>query len=295
MRVTQTMLSNNMLRNISKSYENMGKYQDQLSTGKKINRPSDDPVIAIKGMRYRTNLTEVEQYQRNISEVYNWMETSDAAMDKMSQAMHRVRELTVQASSGTNDIDEKKSIALEIDQLKQHIESIANTKVGNKYIFNGTDTTTQPIDLANGRNVPTDPSNPVLIELSKGVKLNTNVDGVKLFKGDNTNDIFTELDNLVKDLNSNSTDIGKYLTLLDSHASNITASRADLGARYNRVELIDDRLSEQEMIANRIISDNEDADIEKVITNLKIQETVHRAALGVGARIVQPSLLDFLR
>lgn len=292
MRVTQTMLTNNMLRNLSNSYERLGKYQDQLNTQKKITKPSDDPVVAIKGMRYRTDLAEIEQYQRNLSEAYTWMESADDAMDKMTQALHRVRELTVQASTGSNGQDEKANIAVEIEQLKEHIGDIVNTKVGNKFIFNGTNTTETPVDLAVNK-IPTT-SNDVLLEVSKGVHMNVNVKSTDLLKGNNTNDIFTELDNLVSDLNSDG-DIGKYLDSLDSHLSNVVANRADLGARYNRIELIDDRLGSQEVIATKIISENEDAEMEKVIINLTTAEAVHRAALGVGAKIMQPTLMDFLR
>jgi flagellar hook-associated protein 3 FlgL len=82
---------------------------------------------------------------------------------------------------------------------------------------------------------------------------------------------------------------------LDKTMDNLSAERSELGARYNRLEMIDDRIGQQEVMANRVLSDNEDADIERVITDLKTQESVHRAALGVGARILQPTLLDFLR
>nr|WP_304216812.1 flagellar hook-associated protein FlgL [Fredinandcohnia onubensis] len=292
MRVTQSMLTNNMLRNLSNSYERLGKYQDQLNTQKKITKPSDDPVVAIKGMRYRTDLAEIEQYQRNLSEAYTWMESSDDAMDKMTQALHRVRELTVQASNGTNGADEKKNIAIEIEQLKEHIATVANTKVGNKFIFNGTNTAEAPVDLATNK-IPSTSSD-VLLEISKGVQMNVNVKATDLLQGSNVNDIFTELDNLINDLNSNG-DVAKYLDILDDHNSNVVANRADLGARYNRVELIDDRLSSQEVIATKIISENEDAEMEKVIINLTTAEAVHRAALGVGAKIMQPTLMDFLR
>ena len=70
MRVTQSMLASNSLRNLSDSYLKMGKYQDQLSTGKKITKPSDDPVVAMKGMYYRSDLTSVDQYKRNLSELH---------------------------------------------------------------------------------------------------------------------------------------------------------------------------------------------------------------------------------
>jgi len=281
-----------MLRNLSSSYEKLGKFQDQLNTGKKITKPSDDPVIAIKGMRYRTDLTEVEQYKRNLSEAYTWMESADDAMDKMTQALQRVRELTVQASTGTNGPDEKKNIAIEIEQLKEHISTITNTKVGNKYIFNGTNTTEAPVDLS--ANVIPTVSNDVLLEVSKGVHMNVNVKSTDLLKGSNPNDIFTELDNLITDLNADG-DVGKYLGSLEGHLTNVVGTRADLGARYNRVELIDERLGSQEVIANKIISENEDADMEKVIINLTTSEALHRAALSAGSRIIQPTLLDFLR
>lgn len=97
MRVTQSMLTNNMLRNLSNSYNSLGKYMEQLSTGKKINRPSDDPVIAMKGMNYRTQVNQLEQYERNIGEVHNWMDNTDSALEKVQKGgLERLRELAVQ-------------------------------------------------------------------------------------------------------------------------------------------------------------------------------------------------------
>lgn len=312
MRVTQGMLSNNMLRNLSKSYESMGKYQEQLSTGKKINRPSDDPVVAMKGINYRSELNQIEQFQRNIGEVYNWMDNSDSALDKATKALQRVRELTVQASNGTYGDQSRESIAKEIEQISDHIKDIGNTKVNNKYLFNGTDTTTAPMDK---RQIVTDPStgtteetelpsnnSAVSIEVSKGIELKANVDGVRVFGEGNVDDdgrqLFDTLKELTQDLRNPEVDDSKlsdYIGSLDSHTNTIIDERADLGARMNRRDLVEDRLGTQEIIASRVLSDNEDAEMEKVITNLKTQESVHRAAMGVGARIIQPTLMDFLR
>jgi flagellar hook-associated protein 3 FlgL len=301
MRVTQSMLSNNMLRHISQSYESMAKTQEQLTTGKKISRPSDDPVVAMKGMTYRTNLTEVEQYKRNLSEAYNWMENSDAALDKATSVMQRIRELTVQASNGTYEESQKGMIGKEIEQLKEHLVSIANTQVAGKYIFNGNDTTTKPVDFSRpaGELPISDNSNPVKLELSQGIEVAVNVNPENVFsysEGPPESGLFGDINELMKALEGNSSEsIDGFLEKLDSNINNLVAERAELGARYNRVELIDARVSEQEVIANRILSDNEDADIERVITDLKMQESLHRAALGVGSRIMQPTLMDFLR
>lgn len=298
MRVTQSMLSSNMLRHVSQSYERMAKTQEQLSTGKKISRPSDDPVVAMKGMSYRTNLTEVEQYKRNLSEAYNWMENSDAALDKATSVMQRIRELTVQASNGTLEDSQRQIIAKEIGQLKEHMVSIANTQVAGKYIFNGNDTTAKPVDLTKTPSVSAN-GNPVKIELSKGIDIAINVNPKNVFtysSGTPETGLFGDINELEKVLNSsNPSNVSDFIAVLDKNINNLVSERAELGARYNRLELIDARISEQEVIANRILSDNEDADIERVITDLKMQETVQRAALGVGARIIQPSLMDFLR
>ncbi|RLQ96791.1 flagellar hook-associated protein FlgL [Falsibacillus albus] len=302
MRITQNMLSANMLKNLTNSYENMGKYQDQLATGKRINRPSDDPVVAMKGISYRNNLQEVEQFKRNFSEAYNWNENSDSSLDKATQALQRIRELTVQASNDTYDASQRDGIKQEITQLKEQLVQIANTKFGDKYLFNGTDTTEQPVDLTTTPPTVSTNNNPVKIELSKGVYIQVNADPSKVFTLDNSttppSGLFGDIDNLINKLsdpNSTGDDINAELGKLDGHLQNVTDARSELGARMNRIQLMENRVDEQEVIANKVMSDNEDADIEKVITNLKAEESVQRAALSVGARIIQPSLMDFLR
>ncbi len=291
MRVTQSMLANNSLRHLSKSYERMGIYQDQLATGKKINRPSDDPVVAMKGMYYRTNLTEIEQYKRNLSEAYAWIENSDSSMDHANTILHRVNELVIQGKNGTNSPDDRKAIAREIEQLKQDMKNVANTQVAGKYIFNGININEAPVSGDTAMTVAQNVQ-PFEVEVSKGVRLKTNIDPSNVF----SQELFTTLQQIQEGFDTdNITNMDDLLKKLSGHQDSLSAERSELGARYNRLELIESRIDGQTVIASKIMSDNEDADIEKVITDLKIQETVHRAALGVGARIIQPSLLDFLR
>ncbi|MFS0674203.1 flagellar hook-associated protein FlgL [Ornithinibacillus sp. 179-J 7C1 HS] len=294
MRVTQSMLSNNMLRNLSKSYANMGKYMDQLNTGKKINRPSDDPVVAVKGMDYRSQLLQVEQYQRNTNEVHNWMDNSDDALDQATKALQRMRELAVQASNDTYDDAERKHIKAEVEQLKEHLIDIANTNVNGKYIFNGSDTDKMPIE--DPTNITLD-ENPVNIEVSSGIMIQANVNANEIFG----NEAFEKIDKLILALGGgengeiNEADIEASIEDIDSNIDNILNARADLGARMNRLDLIENRLSSQKISATQMMSKNEDVDYEEAITKLITQESIHRAALSTGSRIIQPSLIDFLR
>lgn len=375
MRVTQTMLANNSLRHMSNSYQNLGKIMDQLATGKKINRASQDPVVAMNGMRYRTQVTEVDQFKRNLGEVYNWMDTADSTLDSVTQSLHRIRELTVQASNDTYEGTQRANISKEIGQLREHLVALGNTKANNKYIFNGTNTTTAPIDpekmdvgtdnvdfIANKGNFEVsydgelykfDENNvdgntylsstgktieivgetithqytvqdesgadkaktetlkatqvvvsykdavstngqDVEIEVLKGVNIAVNVDPGKVFSNDFFGDL-ARLENTLTDSNSKSEDITKFLDNISTQMNKVVNERAELGARYNRVEMIEGRIMEQEVIAKKIMANNEDADMEKVIIDLKSQESVHRAALAAGARLIQPTLMDFLR
>lgn len=293
MRVTQSMLAANSLRNLSKSYEKMGTYQDQLATGKKISRPSEDPVVAMKGMHYRTNLTEVEQYQRNISEAYQWMENSEAGIEQGTQVLQRVRELVVQATNGTNSPEDLKAIGAEIKQLKEDLVGSANTQVAGNYIFNGTETKKAPVTLnADGTVTVLVDKSPFEVEVSKGVSLKANINSDNVF----SEDLFTVVGSIEKALTSgDASGLDGLLSDLDGKMDAMTAERAELGARYNRLELIEERVMKQEVVSTRILSENEDADLEKVIMSLTAQESLHRAALSVGARIMQPTLMDFLR
>ena len=296
MRVTQSMLSSNSLRNLSESYKKMGQYQDQLATGKKITKPSDDPVVAMKGMFYRSNLTEVEQYKRNLSELYLWMENSEAGIEHANNGLQRVRELVVQGKNGTMSPTDREAVAREIEQIKDDLVQVANTQVSGRYIFHGTDTENPTVPTGNPPTVAANLADPAIntykVEISRGVTLRANVNPANLFNQEFFNTV-QEIQTALE--NDSSADLDGLLGRLDDVMDNLSAERSELGARYNRLEMVDDRIAQQEVMAYRVLSDNEDADIERVITDMKTQESVHRAALGVGARILQPTLLDFLR
>lgn len=289
MRVTQSMLSNNMLRNLSNSYGKMGDLQRQVETGKKVNRPSDDPVVVMKGINYRTALGKVEQYERNIGEVSNWLDTSDSTLDKVNAALQRTNDLLIQASSDTTNDEDRDKIKAELKQLRQHVQDLSSTKIGEKYIFSGTKTTTAPFNKQTGA-YETDPAfeKSINIEIFDGISLQSNTTPLKTLQS--IDDMFAKLDNA-----TTSEDFSNSLSDLNTNSNDLLTIRADIGARQNRVELMEDRLSSQEIITTKQMSENEDVDYEKAITAMITQESIHRAALSVGARIIQPSLTDFLR
>lgn len=283
MRVTQSMLSSNMINNLSKSYSNLAKLQDQISTQKKFTRPSNDPVAAMMGMSYRSDLNNVQQFQRNIGEVNNWINSTDDALDQSVSILQRIRELIVEAGNGTLEGDQRKAVSEEIKQLRDQLGVIGDTQVGGKYIFNGSNTNEPPSKTGFS-------SGEVYLEIFSGIKMQVNTDVKNLFEDTNTT-----MQQLISSLENNENSIGDKLADIDKNIDAFLAARSVVGARQNRVEMMENRLASQEVFAQEILSNNEDVDIEKTITQFITQESVHQAALSIGSRIIQPSLVDFLR
>lgn len=331
MRVTQSMLSNNMLRNLSSSYNKMGKLQEQITTGKKVNRPSDNPVVAMKGMGYRMTVDKISQYKDNIGEVNNWLDSSDDALDGVGKALLRVQELTVDAANGTKTNDDRQKILAEIEQLREQIRDMANTKVGDKYLFSGTKTGSPLFgkddqgkvitiggnlieDYYTEGNQPTQPAPPapqlpfvpptIHDPANEGFGTDVNIevfDGIELQVNSNGYDLFGKLDYMMGRLitsvetNEGSMAISAHLDHITGSQDDLLTVRANIGARQNRADMMGNRLDAQEGSAIKQMSENEDIEYEKAITDMVTEEAIHRAALSVGARIIQPSLVDFLR
>ncbi|MED4209873.1 flagellar hook-associated protein FlgL [Priestia megaterium] len=293
MRVTQGMLAANSLKQISNSYNKLETLQNQLSTGKKITRPSDDPVVATKGMAYRSNLSEVNQYKRNLTEAQSWFDSSESGLEQVNSILQRTKELVVQGLNGTNESDDRQAIAREIEQLKLDYMQVGNTQVAGNYIFNGVNVGAPPISENESGVIESNINlDPFSVEVSKGIQLRVNIHPENIF-GQGAFDLMKNVQTAFEQNDVNS--LKDLSTQVDTRLSTLLAERSELGARSNRLELIENRLDSQEITATKMLSNNEDADIEKVITDLTVQESVHRAALGVGAQIIQPTLLDFLR
>jgi flagellar hook-associated protein 3 FlgL len=298
MRITQGMMTNNVLQNISGGYSKIADYQNQLASGKKITRPSQDPVVATMGIAYRTDVSHVEQYQKNVTNAYKWLDSSDDTLKQVDDVLNRVRELTNEASTDTYTADQRKAIGAEVDQLTQQLVSMGNTQVGGQYIFSGSDSANPLLTQAADGTVTinqTALNNPDFsVAVNDGIKMAINVNPNQVF----TSSLFSDLKDLKSALNGGSatgSDISNYLGKIDTHLDALSNAQADLGAKTNRIDMTKNRLDAQKTIATQVMSDNEDADYAETIVKLNQQQNVYNASLSVGAKIIQTSLVDFLR
>lgn len=294
MRVTNHMMIQNMLNDLYNNTSRMSKYQRQLSTGKKISRPSDDPVRVANSLRLRSKLSENEQYRSNVEDATSYLQLTDTALQNINSVYQRVRELAVRGASGSLSAEDQKAIADEITQLREQIGEEANTTYQGKYIFNGKKTQT-PVFKDNDLNSDSD-SSAIEYEIATGIDIPVNVTASE-FLGDDKNNIFKTMDDLVTALNNgDSLDISaKIIPQLDERMQLVSSKLSEVGARTNRLEMTNNRIDDLKTNFTDLLSQNEDADMAEVIMNLKTEESVYRASLSAGSQVIQPSLLDFLK
>jgi flagellar hook-associated protein 3 FlgL len=291
MRITQQMLSSNITSQLQQNLSRYEKANEQVSTGKKINTPSDDPIGVQKSLKLASQLADNEQYERNTDYALSWMETTDQALNSISNALQRANELGLQASNGTNSPEDQQTIGKEIEQLRAEIQDIANTKFDGKYIFNG-QKTDQPIQIAANGDL-TYNNQPLMQRMSSSNTIEMNVTG-EVFDG-NVN-LFKTLDQLSGALASGDQEgVSSALEQIETGKEQVLNSWTTLGAKQSRVEGMNQRLKEENLSLQTLVSKNDDVDFAEAIMKLKTEESVYQASLAASAKIIQPSLLDFLR
>ncbi|MHA0856226.1 flagellar hook-associated protein FlgL [Paenibacillus sp. CMAA1364] len=299
-RVTSSMMSSQLLTNLNRNNYSMNKMENQISTGRRINKPSDDPVGVTYALRYRSDLASNEQYQTSTDAAVGWLDTTDTNMSQATDVMQRVKELTVKASNGTLDESGLFAINQEIQELKSHIVDIGNTQIRGKYIFNGQKYDVPPYQLSgtvtNFADIDADTAE-VEYSISDEVTFRINTSGSEFFgsstEADNTFKLLDDLSAAV--LSGNFTNISGQLTKIESRMTKMLAAQTEVGARTNRVELVQNRLTDNNLNLTTLKSKTEDADIASLLIQATSAQTIYQAALKSSAQIMSTSLVDYMR
>jgi flagellar hook-associated protein 3 FlgL len=296
MRITNRMLVDNLLKNLTGNLERMSVYQEQLATGKQFSAPSDNPIGVARSLSLRAVLKDQEQYVKNTDDALAWLDTTDLALSNATGILQKARELAVSGANDTMTQEARDDLAIEVQELLEETINIGNSSYGGRYIFGGYMTTAQPFIAVGSPTTSVtyngDAGN-IAYEIDRGINVSVNIPGSDVFEG--AQNIFQSLIDLRDDLQAGnisnvSSDIGKFDAAMDQ----VLNQRATVGARMNRLEVSKDRISESTVRLTELLSQTEDVDMAEAILKLKSEENVYQSALAVGTRIIQPSLLDFL-
>ncbi|MDS1029508.1 flagellar hook-associated protein FlgL [Bacillota bacterium LX-D] len=297
MRVTNRMLSTNLLSNLNRNLNIMSKTQNQMSTGKKVSRPSDDPVAVTLIMGNHSTISEQERCMKNMEDGIDWLDATDSALGDITSVIQRVSELAVAGASDTNSTSSKEAIAKEIGQLSDQLFQIANTNYAGRYIFGGTYTNQTPFVKDSGEIEYQGNDESLNWEINTGITIAVNATGQDIFQVDSStgkSKLFQLLADIKTTLETESGDAGDYLDDIQEQLDNVLEQRAIVGAKGKRLEMAKEQMSEVNLNLTELNSKMEDIDIAEATMNYAMQEAVYKAALMTGTKILQPSLLDYL-
>ena len=301
-RVTQRAVSTTMLEGLQGNQAKLHRIQEQLSTGKQISRPSDSPVKTVETMQFRSELRRTEQYVRNTDDGLALLATADTALTGSLEMTRRVRDLTLQAINGSVNAVGREAIAAEIETIRDGLIGVANLRYLDRPVFGGTTAGTAAYTaptpgVAGSGGAYVGDAGVISRTVAAGTQVEVNMTGPEVF-GSGSTQLFDVLNNLSAVLRGPESGLGALdagVTQLDGATNRIISALGTIGARTNRMDTMLARTKDALVSLTNNLNEVESIDLPRTIVDLQMQEVAYKAALGATARVVQPSLLDFLR
>ena len=301
-RITNQMSAQMTLSGIETALDRLDTTQQELSTGKSINEPSDNPSGTALTLSLNTQLSDLNSYSSQVTDGTGWSQASTSALSDITNAVQRIQELTTEAANGTQTTADMQASAQEVNQLIDEIKQDANTQYNGQYVFSGTATSTQP--YASGSN-DSYAGNTGQVTRTIGpntaLAVNANLQSVlgtgQTVSGQPAGDglLLNTLRNVADDMQSgNSSAVNSEMSALTTNLNSLTGLSANVGAIQDRLQMASSRIETMQTSDTQVLSNTQDADMASTEISYSTQQAALTAALQAGASIVQQSLMNFL-
>ncbi|MBX9181145.1 MAG: hypothetical protein E6912_15490 [Paeniclostridium sordellii] len=310
MRITNSSMITNHMFDTQQTLERMDTLNRQLDTSKQINRVSDDPHKAIKIMNLNNELKFTEKYNQNVEETVGWMNNTDSTLQEVGDLLGEIKTNILKVGNGTYNDEEIKAIHAEMNEKIKELGECLNSSHGGRHMFSGTAVNEVPVVMEEKDGVVTLKVNSAVndkdlkAELSDGITVDYNVSAKEIFEKDGKNylDQINNLSKLMNDI-SNGKDVeankkellGTVKDDIDGLFNHTIDTRTTFGVRVNTAEKIKDFNDENILNMKSVLSSEQDVDHVKKFIELKSAELVYNASVQVGAKLIQPTVLDYLR
>lgn len=290
-RVTASSMTQTAMRHLQSNLSQLAKLQEQATSQRAFAVPSDDPAAAAAALGLHAEQRRNDQYARNIDDGLAWVTTADAAISSSTALLGRIRDLTVQgANDGAMDATSKEAIATEMEGIRDELLAQANTRYLGRSVFAGTsDAAAFDGDYAYSGST----DGQVTRRVSDTASVRVDTDGAAVF-GTGAGSVFALVDGIIADLRSG-TNVGPRLAEIDDRRTAMLSAQGAVGARQNQIERAKEAAVQNSVSLESRRAAVEDVDSVEVLVQLQAQELVYRSALAVNARVLQPSLMDFLQ
>lgn len=307
-RITNAGISAAAQRNLQTAMQRLATAQTKASSLEAISKPSDNPAGVATSMAVRAEARANAQYSRNVGDAQGWLATADTALASATTILNRVRYLTVQgANDGGLNASGKEAIAIELETLRDSLVDSANSKYAGRLVFAGTSDKGAAVELnrdAEGKVITEDGSVAQFLGAGGSVERRTGANTTIRVDTDATavfgpaeeggDDVFSLISNIIKDLRAG-TNISSRITQVDASMQQVRDAQTSVGVRHATVLAADSSLKDDAVALEGRRSAVEDIDLGTAILDLKTQEVAYQAALAASAKVLQPTLMDFLR
>lgn len=294
-RVTLLSMHRNVLGNTQRNLERVANLQEQLSSGKRLQIMSDDPISGRRALVSRIEEFEAGRYLSNIDKSLSFMSATDETMTEMIKLFDDAKAIAVQGSNATQDASSRAALAQSVDAQLDRLVDLVNTVHDGRFLFSGTASLTKPFEMNGDRDnvLYRGDLDTYQVEVGFSAKAVINQNGFQLWK--ESEDIFQTLVDLRDALNDNdASEVGDLISNVDEVASHITSLQGELGGRMQRLELSRNQLERAKLHLGEIISREEDVDVAETIMQMQSAQVALEAGLQTAAQVIQPSLVDFL-
>ncbi len=294
-RVTHFTVRNSTLANVQANLTKMSELQAQMSSGKKINLASDDPAGTADVLRLQGEQRVLDQYRRNADDGEAWLTTVGTALTTSLSSIRKARDLTVQGGDGALGDNSRIALAQEIEGIRDALLSQANTTYLGRPVFAGTAAAPAfaAADAATPYTFNGVAAGSVDRTVASGTTIRVDSTGSAVY-GDGADSVFAVLDGVIATLRAGG-DPTDQLDAIDGHIDNMLAEVSSVGARQNQIDSAQSQITDNALTATTRLSAIQDVDLAQIILDLGSQEVAYKGALGAAAKVLQPTLLDFLR
>lgn len=310
MRITNSSMIRSHMYDVQQGLQRMDNLNRQIDSQKQINRVSDDPHKAIKIMNLNNEIKYAEKHNQNVEEVVGWMNNTDANLEEFGTLLGDIKNSILKVGNGTYSDEEMKAIQAEMNEKIKALGETLNTTHGGRYMFGGTSVDEPPVQIEEKDGVVTLKLNPNInsedlkAEISDGINLDYNVSASEIFNKDGKNylDSINDLSKLMNDI-ANGVDVdenkqkllGDVKQDVDNFFNHTVDTRTKFGVKVNTAEKIKDLNDENILNMKGVLSLEQDVNYVDKFIELKSAEMVYNASIQVGAKLIQPSILDYLR
>jgi flagellar hook-associated protein 3 FlgL len=295
MRVTTLTIRDQRIAELMAGQERLEQTQSEVSSGKRIQRPSDSPDQIAELLQTRSDEAALTRQRDAADAAMPDMQSTDATFQSIGQALRQAKTLALQANNSTVSPEQRQVIADQIEQVRSQLLTLANTQVAGRYLFAGTNSSTAPFTAGPPVSYAGN-TTPLQVGLADGTQFAVSITGDQLLNARGGTDLFQNLSALETSVRTGSSAaIAAGMGALDDDISNATRLQSDMGARVNYVQLMRQQSDDNLTAAQGRQSQLEDADMAQAILEEKTAENTRQAALAMAGRVDQTSLLDYLR